>query len=163
MSPLPPGPQVRSAPTRQDVVAMRRVQVRRQFPQVRLAAVISYVLIGMTLWFVAMSVRAGSPLSWLLTVGCAALAVGARVMVHTFSSRLDQQASHPFTTVFADDALYIDDDAAVWTIPYDAVHTVDLTDGAAAILDTEGTWTVLPLDCLPPAELHWFPEGSVHR
>lgn len=158
---LPDGPRVRSAPTRQDVAAMRRAHASRELPQLRLLTMTSFVLIGMTLWFVWMSARANTAMAWVITIACAALAISARLIIRAVNARLDRQWAHPYTIVFGDDALYIDDEETVWTIPYDAVRKVDLRRGAAKIIDVEGGLTVLPLEAVPSRELFRFPEGSV--
>ena len=154
---LPPGVQVRSAPTPADVQALRRAYLRRQMPQLRIVRLVSTLLMALALWFAYLSLRApGRVLPWVITAVCAAFGVGAKVLVHRIDRSVDRHWSRPITTVFAEAALYIDDEDDLWTIPYDAVRRLDRGRGCVVITDVEGGTTFLPLSAVPDAELPRF-------
>lgn len=154
---LPPGVRIRSAPTPADVQALRRAYLRRHMPQLRIVRLVSTLLLALAIWFAYLSLRdPGRVLPWVITAVCAAFAVAAKVLVHRIDRNVERHWSRPITTVFADSALYIDDEDDVWTIPYDAVRKVDRSHGCVLITDVEGGTTFLPLGALPDAELGRF-------
>ncbi len=155
---LPRGVQVRSAPTPADVQALRRAYLRRHMPHLRIVRLTSTLLLVLAVWFAYLSLRAPARvLPWVITGVCAAFGVGAKLVVHRIDRNVERHWSRPVTTVFTDEAMYIDDEDDLWTIPYDAVRTIDRARGCVIITDVEGGTTFLPLAALPDAEAGRFP------
>ena len=154
---LPPGVQVRSAPTPADVQALRRAYLRRRMPQLRIVRLTSTLLLALALWFAYLSLRdPGRVVPWVVTGVCAGFGVAAKLLVGRIDRSVERHWSRPITTVFTDSAMYIDDEDDVWTIPYDAVRSLDRAGGCLVITDVEGGTTFLPLGAVPDAELGRF-------
>lgn len=155
---LPEGVQVRAAPTPADVQALRRAYLRRHMPQLRIVRLTSTLILVLAVWFAYLSLRGtGRVLPWVITAVCVAFGVAAKIVVHRVDRNVARHWSRPITTVFTDDALYIDDEDDLWTIPYEAVRTLDRARGCIVITDVEGGTTFLPLGAVPDAELARFP------
>ena len=151
--PLPAGVQVRAAPGPADVHSLRRAYLGRNLSQLRIVRLTSSLLIVLAGWFGYLSLRTPTHwIPWLVTGVCLAFAVTAKLLVRRIEKRVERHWNRPITTVFADDALYIDDEDDVWTIPYDAVRTIDRSRGCVIITDVEGGATFLPLASVPDTE-----------
>lgn len=156
--PLPPGTRVRTAPSRDDVVAMRKVWLSRNAGQVRTMRLTSNLLIALTVFFAWLSIRAAHHVvPWTITAVCAVFCVLSRLLVRRVNRGVERHFSRPVLTIFADDALYIDDDDDLWTIPYESVRRLDRSRKVNEVLDTEGGVTLLPLSAIPDAEASRFP------
>lgn len=154
---LPPGVRVRTAPTRDDVVALRRAYLRRQALQVRTMRLTSNLLVVLTVVFAVLSTRMHHPLTgWIITGVSAVFCVLSRLLVRRIVVSVEHHYARPVTTVFTGDALWIDDEDDIWTIPYADVVQLDRSHQVNEIVDSAGGRTLLPLGAIPDPEVGRF-------
>ncbi len=156
--PLPAGVRVRAAPGPTDVTALRRAYLSRHMSQLRIVRLTSTLLLVLAVWFGYLSLqRPDRWVPWAVTGVCVVVAVTTKLLVRRIDRNVERHWSRPITTVFTDEALYIDDEDDVWTIPYASVRALERSRGCVIISDIEGGVTFLPLASVPDAELGRFP------
>lgn len=167
---VPAGVRHRCAPSRTDVVALRRAYLARNMGQLRIMRLTATLLIPLALFFAWISYRAAHPIvPWIVTGVCVLFAVLSRLLVRRVERGVERYFNHPVTTIFTDDSLYIDDElsaetraksgAELWCLPYAAITRLDRGAGVNQLTDVEGGLTFLALDAIPEDELHRFPVG----